>query len=476
MGVIVPNPTVTEPDGSPVVKNVKEIKVSNGTLTGSGRTATIDTTGSGATPAGSDGDYQKKNGDALAAAILSDDGTSMVKLDPGASASGSVRVLGGKQLTLESSNNAGSAGWQNLVIGGEGDSLGGFFYLQSGKAVTSNQGKFHSSGAGIDAELGAYSSTDTALPKVLCTQGTNGSVSLRPAGTGAVAVVSDGANDPVLQLTSTTKSVELKVNTNQKLSVQGGTDKFVFDVSSASGGITFPDGTTQTTAASAGGSELDSWFKNVAQFTQDDSLVNDQWPLGWDQYGFNSIDAVNWLASYGGMSSSWTYGRDTVVSFPFVALQTGTLSKVVFRNGNSWSGQYMNMALYSDSNGLPDTKLFSWQFDLASAGVVSVTTFTGTASIVAGTRYHLAMQSTMTTGSTHYFGGYAPMFADATGLSPQAAYPQSSWGGSESASYPTRGWALNWDSNSLPASFTATDCKVWPDFGPYLVAVNYELA
>ena len=47
MGVIVPNPTVTEEDGSPSITNVKTIKVSNGTLTKSGRTATIETGGSG---------------------------------------------------------------------------------------------------------------------------------------------------------------------------------------------------------------------------------------------------------------------------------------------------------------------------------------------------------------------------------------------------------------------------------------------
>ena len=47
MGVIVPNPTVTEVDGSPSITNVKTIKVSNGTLTKSGRTATIETGGSG---------------------------------------------------------------------------------------------------------------------------------------------------------------------------------------------------------------------------------------------------------------------------------------------------------------------------------------------------------------------------------------------------------------------------------------------
>jgi hypothetical protein len=47
MGVIVPNPTVTEVDGNPSITNVKKIVVSNGTLNASGRTATIETGGGG---------------------------------------------------------------------------------------------------------------------------------------------------------------------------------------------------------------------------------------------------------------------------------------------------------------------------------------------------------------------------------------------------------------------------------------------
>jgi hypothetical protein len=52
-------------------------------------------------------------------------------------------------------------------------------------------------------------------------------------------------------MTSSTKSITLKVDTNNKLKVEGGTNSFVFDASSATGGITWPDGTTQTSASTA---------------------------------------------------------------------------------------------------------------------------------------------------------------------------------------------------------------------------------
>ena len=50
-------------------------------------------------------------------------------------------------------------------------------------------------------------------------------------------------------MSSSTKSISLLCDTNQKLKVQGGVNSFVFDASSGTGGITWPDGTTQTTAA-----------------------------------------------------------------------------------------------------------------------------------------------------------------------------------------------------------------------------------
>jgi len=433
MGVIVPNPTVETEDGTVSVPNVKKIEVTNGDLTNDGnRIVSIDTSGSGAAPAGTDGDYQLKNGDSFSTGVINGatNGVHTLTLDPtAASASASVRAfnaVASKQFILHSTTTAGAV--KNAVVIMEDGASTGVHIATGSLPITTDSGKIRAGSDGGEMRVEGYGGT----PALSLTNATNADVRLEPSGTGTVNVVS--------------------------------------------GGITFPDSTTQTTAASGGDVALSDWFTTVAEYTEDGSRLNKCYPLGWDQYGCNSTDSNNYLAAYGGMSDSFSYGRDSIISFPFVAGQTGTISSVTFRNGNSWPGQTFDMALYSDDGGLPDTKLFSWQFDLTSAGEQTVTSFTGTASIVVGTKYHLAYTASMTTGATHYFSGLQQMYNDVTGLVPQAAYPQEDWGGSQSLAYSQRGWALNWDATSLPASFTATDSQVWPDWGPPLVAVNYELA
>ena len=66
-GPIVPPLEVTEVDGSPDGRPITKIVVSNGDLTVSGRTATIDTSGSATTPAGSDTEIQFNDGGAFGA-------------------------------------------------------------------------------------------------------------------------------------------------------------------------------------------------------------------------------------------------------------------------------------------------------------------------------------------------------------------------------------------------------------------------
>ena len=95
---------------------------------------------------------------------------------------------------------------------------------------------------------------------------TNQNLQLEVAGTGLVEVENqtvngdstfqvrgNGTGTPKLQLTNNAQAVTMQCDENQKLKVVGGSDDFIFDVSSATGGITFPDGTTQITAAGGGG-------------------------------------------------------------------------------------------------------------------------------------------------------------------------------------------------------------------------------
>jgi hypothetical protein len=91
---------------------------------------------------------------------------------------------------------------------------------------------------------------------------TNKDLDLKIAGTGQVEIANqttntdtilsvkgNGTGDAKINLNNPTKAITLICDTNQKLKVAGGVNSFVFDASSGTGGITWPDGTTQTTAA-----------------------------------------------------------------------------------------------------------------------------------------------------------------------------------------------------------------------------------
>jgi hypothetical protein len=68
-------------------------------------------------------------------------------------------------------------------------------------------------------------------------------------------VQGNGSGIPKINLSNDTKAVTIQCDESQKLKVDsGGGNTFVIDVSTATSGITFPDGTTQVTAASGGGS------------------------------------------------------------------------------------------------------------------------------------------------------------------------------------------------------------------------------
>ena len=68
--------------------------------------------------------------------------------------------------------------------------------------------------------------------------------------TTTITLNSGASGDPQLQMTSNTKSITLTVDTNNKLKVEGALYSWELDASSGTGGLTFPDGTTQTSAAS----------------------------------------------------------------------------------------------------------------------------------------------------------------------------------------------------------------------------------
>ena len=177
------------------------------------------------------------------------------------------------------------------------------------------------------------------------------------------------ASDPIVNIGSSTKSVSLEVNTNQKLSVKGSSNSFVFDASSATGGITFPDSSVQNTAASAGTNYVIDSLVLETPTTFSVPILENLCNQGGTGYGNRDL-AVNDLTDTG----SFMYYRS------FNASKTGTLSAVINKVGNSVGGATIKVAFYnSDSDGNPQTLIGEGTIDMSSATVSKQTTITPSA-------------------------------------------------------------------------------------------------
>ena len=89
-------------------------------------------------------------------------------------------------------------------------------------------------------------------------------------------------SDPVLNMSSSTKSITLEVNTSQKLTVKGASNSFVFDASSSTGGITWPDGSSQITANNNEGTVKGDGVANQVAFWIDTDTIDGSTGLTYD--------------------------------------------------------------------------------------------------------------------------------------------------------------------------------------------------
>ncbi len=152
----------------------------------------------------------------------------------------------------------------------------------------------------------------------------------------------NGSGDPIISLSNDTKSVSLQCDTNQKLSVKGGSDEFVFDASSATGGITWPDGTIQTTAASGSGGS--KYAANSLIKAPDQTTNNAYFPLNLSGYFLQGNTQV----------TNWNTTDTTAIRLiQALAPKAGTLDELAFRTGST-AGDTLYFAIYaSDSNNMP---------------------------------------------------------------------------------------------------------------------------
>ena len=271
-GPIVPPLEVTEVDGAPDGRPITKIVVSNGDLSISGRTATIDTTGSGGTPGGSDTQVQYNNAGAF-----------------GGSADFTFTGIGGTDPTLTITNSASDAATitQKTLTFDGGTALPTITTTTGDDGLLIQTGTHGSSGpyilldaVPVPSDLLIKNAEEDGTINIVTDDGAgditvnaNGdlnlygdsdSVVLRHQSGGSVytttttdedailGITSVGTGTPRLDIQSPSNRVWVLCDENKKLKVMGGAggDTFIFDVSSATGGITWPDGTEQITAAS----------------------------------------------------------------------------------------------------------------------------------------------------------------------------------------------------------------------------------
>ena len=188
-------------------------------------------------------------------------------------------------------------------------------------------------------------------------------------------VQGNGTGTPKINLSNDTKAVTIQCDESQKLKVIGASDDFIFDVSSSSGGITFPDGTTQTTAASGGGGG-GSGLGVVLTPTVGTAVMyrigcQAPYALGVKQTASNAKNTSN-----------------NPRFFPFLCPETGSISEISINIGTGQTSTNLLIGIYEDNNGLVGTQIATASIDVSGgAGVASTTTISGANSLTANEQY-----------------------------------------------------------------------------------------
>jgi len=247
-GPITPPLTVTEVDGAPSGRPITTIKVSNGDLTISGNVATIDTSGSGGTPGGSDGQVQYNNAGAFGGdSDFKFDGTT-VEIENSCWINGDIKskVALASDWTLAAFDTTGTTIQGAIYMGGGADEP---FIIQAGEAGSDADIRLvPGSGAGKTTTQSPIDSTTTIDADVVrIGDGTDGN-----------EITTNTAEDLVLNTNTGTNSGSITIQEGVNNNIQitpNGTGKVQI-----SGSYTLPTGAgTDTYVMTSDGAGAASW-------------------------------------------------------------------------------------------------------------------------------------------------------------------------------------------------------------------------
>ena len=396
-GPIVPPLEVSdEADGGSVSgRPITTIEVTDGTLTVSGRTATIDTSGSGGTPGGSNTEVQFNNSGAFGGdsgftynrstnVATVTGGVVLADLNIGDSAPTAIRATtldddlyfapeGSGTLTLQNHDSAGGTlADAKFIMMRNANTDEAVFQFQD--ATTSHQVTL-TQVSGSDFQI-QNREDNKDLDLIV---GGTGIVEIQNSTadqTGTLSIRGNGTGDANLQFSNPTKSVSLLMETNNKITVTSGSNDFVLDVSSATGGITWPDGTTQITAASGGGAP------EVGYFT-----------------GYYYAPMFN--GAWG--AATTTMVADKIYAVPIRINKEVDIDRMVFFINVADLGSNLRIGIYNadTSTGMLGTNIVSGTASSASTGAKEITI----SETLAAGNYWACAQSDGTPGISYYNDG-----------------------------------------------------------------------
>ena len=316
---------------------------------------------------------------------ITPDGTGLVKID-GVGINNSAIATGyilkatsateAGWVAESASGIAGSIANTQVAVGSGTDTISGSSALTLNASVLTVENQIELSSTGAAGILkNSQSNQDLRLQ----VSGT-GNVRIENQTTNTASqlnVKGNGTGTPQISLSNDSKAITIKCDENQKLKIEGDTSNFIFDASSATGGIQFPDGTVQITAASGGDNGYDVILPDPTLMT-----------AGVGSSRFAKIPACTFLIG-GGAGSTEGISTTTAI-YPFIANHTGNLASISIEVSTAGAATTQDIGIYSvDSDGYPNSLIGKANFDVSSTGIVTQTTLSATISLTKGEMYYM---------------------------------------------------------------------------------------
>ena len=386
-GPIVPPLTVSdEADGGSVSgRPITTIEVTSGTLTVSGRVATLDTSGSGGSP-GTPAKSIQFNSDPAgtftgSSQLLYETAANVGRIEMSSGAVATqpeIRTMTGRGLQI-SATDADESIRNQIVVFGENDAPDGIalypatgLYVQVGDS-TSTPAQITTRGATANMVLTTNLTEDKA--KITLTAGADGDILVQTDNAGVLqlentttdadsvlSIMGNGTGDAKLDLQNASKRVWVLCDENKKLKIQGGAagNTFVFDVTSATGGITWPDGTTQISASSGGGGTT-----YVSPTTANAS---------YDRINIAAAPFYGGNGYIGNLPHSSSTVMDNPTFWNYLSPFTANMASIKYYVSSSGATNVV-LGIYTDAGGYPGALIGKATADVSSTGYKDLTSY-----------------------------------------------------------------------------------------------------